>query len=105
MEQADRRREVVYVPEWMCDVVLVCAIELFVGRFGCAFDACDVSENFCVGGWWVFGPHLPEYALVFGCFGDPGGESVKAFVRHLSGWRKGEYEGDVGGVALARLAP
>ena len=53
----------------------------------------------------MFSPHLPENALEFGCFGDPGGESVEAFLRHLSGGGEGEEKGDVCGVASAWLAP
>jgi hypothetical protein len=53
-------------------------------------------------GGFILTPHFPEYALVFLYFGDPGGKTIKSFVGHLSRGGKGEEEGNVGGVALAR---
>ena len=85
MEEAHRCREVVDVPEWMGDVILVCPGELLVGCFGCAFDACVECVDVSVRGGWVFTPHGPENSLEFLCFGDPGGEAVDAFGVHLVG--------------------
>jgi len=101
VEQADRRREIVDVPEWVCYVVFVSADELFVCCFGCAFEACNECEWIGVWGRWEFGPHFPKNTLEFGCFGDPGGEAVETFVRLLSGGGEGEEEGNVCGVSLA----
>jgi hypothetical protein len=38
------------VPEGVVDVIFVCSGELFVGCFGCAFDACVECEYVGVGG-------------------------------------------------------
>ena len=77
VQQANRRREVVDVSEWVSDVVFVCSGELFVGCFGCAFDACVECEDVGVRGGWMFAPHRPEDAFEFLCFGDQEGRRYR----------------------------
>jgi hypothetical protein len=50
VEQADGGSEIINVSKWMCGVIFMCAKELFMGCFRCAFEVCGDCERVGVGG-------------------------------------------------------